>query len=136
VYHLCTQRLPNPYHEFPKNLRLFEEGNFVYDKVLSVRQELTQADWNPCRKIGKNHLEWRKQSDYLTSESCSFLHKSQNLTRSVSLESRQCRISIDTSFDQIRASKYPQPSVQKKVLKEPNTRQILSKSDKMHRASN
>jgi hypothetical protein len=72
AYHLCAQSLPNPYHEFPESLRFFEEGNFVYDKVLSVRQELIQLTGIRAEKLGKIILECRKQSDYPTSWSCSF----------------------------------------------------------------
>ena len=39
AYNLCTHSLPNPYQEFLKSLCLFKEGNSIYDKVLSVRQE-------------------------------------------------------------------------------------------------
>jgi hypothetical protein len=60
VYHLCAQRLPNPYNEFLKSLHLFEEGNFIYDKVLSVHQDLIRADRNPCRKTRKNHPKCKK----------------------------------------------------------------------------
>jgi hypothetical protein len=64
AYRLCAQRLPNPYHEFLKSLRLFEEGNFVI-----------RADWNLYQKTGRNDPECRKQPNYPTSGSCSFLHR-------------------------------------------------------------
>ena len=107
-----------------EKLTPFRRGQ-LHDKVLSVRQELIRADRNLCRKTGNNHLEYRKQSDCSTSKSCSFLYRSQNRTRSVPLESKQCRLSIKTSFDHILALEGPQPSIQKRVLKGPKTCQNL-----------
>uniref|UniRef100_A0A2N9HL87 Uncharacterized protein n=1 Tax=Fagus sylvatica TaxID=28930 RepID=A0A2N9HL87_FAGSY len=102
-----------------------QESNFFYDKVLSVRQEVIRADRNPCRKTGENHPKCRKQLDSPTTRSCSFLHRSQNHASSIPLESRQCRLSIETNFDQIRGPEDPQRSIQKKVLKRPKTHQNL-----------
>ena len=110
MYHLFAQHLPNPYHEFLKSLRFFEEGNFVYDKVLSVRQEVIRADRNPCRKTGKNHPECRKQFDFLIFGSCSFLHRSQNRVMSVLLESRHHKLSRNTTFTQIQYLELGQPN--------------------------
>ena len=119
AYHLCAQRLPNPYHEFLKSLHLFEEGNFII-----------RADWNLYQKTRRNDPECRKQPDYPISGSCSFLHRIQNRARSIPLESRQCMLSIDTNVNQIQASKDPQPSVQKRVLKGPKTHQNLAEIGK------
>uniref|UniRef100_A0A2N9HP39 Uncharacterized protein n=1 Tax=Fagus sylvatica TaxID=28930 RepID=A0A2N9HP39_FAGSY len=49
VYHLCAQRLPNPYNEFLKSLYLFEEGNFIYDKFSAQKSE--------SRKVSFEHTE-------------------------------------------------------------------------------
>jgi hypothetical protein len=73
-----VQNLPNPHHEFLKTKYLFEEGKFVYDVVFLIGEEHLQADWNLHRKTGKNHPESRNQLNYHTSQSYSFLHRSQN----------------------------------------------------------
>ncbi len=109
------------------NFAPFKKGNFVYDKVLSVCQEVIRANQNLCRKTEKNHLKCWKQPDCPTSRSCNFLHKSQNHARSIPLESRQCKFSINTSFDQIRGPEDPHPSIQKRVLKSIKTRRNRTK---------
>jgi hypothetical protein len=55
------------------------------------------------------------------------LYRSQNCARSVPLESRQYRLAIGTSLDQIRVAEDPQPLVQKMVLKRPKTHQNWTK---------
>ena len=82
VFPILTMRSQKAY------LSILEEGNFIYDKVLSVCQEHIQADRNLRWKTRKNHPECRNQPNFPTFGSCSFLHKSQNCAWSVPLESK------------------------------------------------
>ncbi len=102
AYHLRTQNLPDPRHGYPGSKQLFEDGEFIYDVVFLVFGE-HRADQNPHRKIGKNCLDNRNHPKCPISRSYSFLHRTQNHAKSVLLERRQCRISIDTKINRIQA---------------------------------
>ena len=91
---------------------------FRFVKSLSKLTEVRVRKLEKTSWMGK-HLGCPTFGSY------SFLHKSQNCARSVSLETRQCRLSIDTNFDQIWVPEDPQTSVQKRVLKGPKTCQNL-----------
>ena len=86
-----------------KNKAPFEDGEIIYNLVVLVGGKHLRADRNLHRKIGKNSTCNRNQLKCLTFQSCCFVHRTQNHTKSVLLEGKRYKLSIDAKYDQIQA---------------------------------
>ncbi len=85
------------------------------------------------KKLGKNCRDSKNQPKCLISRSCCFLHRTQNHARSVLLERRQRRISVNSWFYQIQVREDFQLSAKKRSI---GMAKMGGKSGKTQGASN